>query len=417
MSFEHPDAPQAPLTVTNRLVADGFAGTWEELEPLELPDRAAFFARNNLEALRAVRHQREHQRELLIAAQSRFEPALVDDLLALGLTVVSDGGATVQEPPTQRATDPGRIWLLTSGSTGRPKQVGHTLDTLLTVRGKQPPRTWLNPYTPGAYAWWQVTTLALAHPGTSMVCVDGGHPWAEIAAEHGVDAASGTPTFWRQALLTQRDELAGVDFKQITLGGEPVDQAVMDLLADAFPNARISWIYASSEAGASIAVHDGKAGFPVEWLDGLDPLDHREDKRRPRLSIDGEELLISSPNRGEGVAPTLRTGDRVEIRDGRVHITGRLGSDEINVGGTKVSAGKVRDVLLAHPGIAWAAIKARKAPVVGNLVQATVVLDDQNLTEDDIIRYCTEHLAETEVPRRVRIVDEIPLKESLKSDV
>lgn len=410
MTFEHPDAPQAPLSASNRIVANGFEGSWAELPELKLPDRAAVFVRDDLEALRAVWHQREHNRELLIAAESRREPGLEQALLDLGLDIVADGGETVIRSEVERMTDPGRVWLLTSGSTGRPKHVGHTLDTLLTVRGKQPARTWLNPYTPGAYAWWQVTTLALAHPGTGMVCVDGGHPWAEAAAKHGVDAASGTPTFWRQALLTQRDELRGIDFQQLTLGGEPVDQAVIDLLTEAFPNARVSWIYASSEAGASIAVHDGKAGFPEAWL-----TNHKEG--RPALSVDGEELLIASPHKGDGVADVLHTGDRVEIRDGRVYITGRLGSDEINVGGTKVSAGKVRDALLQHPGIAWAAIKARKAPVVGNLVQASVVLDDPALTEDDIIRYCTEHLAETEVPRRVRILDEIPLKESLKSDV
>lgn len=409
MTFDHPDTPRPPLSADNRIVAGDFDGSWAELPPITLPDRAAVFVRDDLEALRAVWHQRQHQRELLVAAASRREPGLEQDLLDLGLTIVADG-EIVAEPKEQRTTRPGRVWLLTSGSTGRPKQVGHTLDTLLTVRGKQPPRTWLNPYTPGAYAWWQVTTLALAHPGTSMVCVDGGHPWAEQAAKYGVDAASGTPTFWRQALLTQRDELARVRFKQITLGGEPVDQAVIDLLHQTFPDTRVSWIYASSEAGASIAVHDGKAGFPVEWLDS-----HKEG--RPQLSVDGDELLIASPHRGSGVDEVLRTGDRVEIRDGRVHITGRLGSDEINVGGTKVSAGKVRSVLLEHPGIAWAAIKARKAPIVGNMVQASVVLDDESLTEDDIIRYATEHLAETEVPRRVRILDEIPLKESLKSDV
>lgn len=398
------------MTSSNRIVADGFVGTWADLEPLALPDRAAFFVRTDLEALRAVRHQHENPRELLVAADTRMEPTLVSDLQGIGLDVVSEGGDTVEPASFERPTDEGRIWLLTSGSTGRPKHVGHTLDSLLTVRTEQPQRTWLNPYTPGAYAWWQVTTLALAHPGTSMVCVDATQPWAEIAAEHGVDAASGTPTFWRQALLSQRDELRDVDLKQVTLGGEPVDQAAIDLVREAFPNARVSWIYASSEAGATIAVHDGKAGFPMEWLGS-----GREG--RPNLTIRDGELMISSPHRGLGVNPTLRTGDRAEIRDGRVHITGRLASDEINVGGTKVSVAKVRDTLLAHPGIAWASIKSRKAPIVGSMVQASVVVDNKSLTEDDIVRYASERLAETEVPRRVRILDEIPLTESLKSDV
>ena len=66
-------------------------------------------------------------------------------------------------------------------------------------------------------------------------------------------------------VIRSGDTLARIPFQQVTLGGEPVDQAVLDLLHEAFPSARVSWIYASSEAGASIAVHDGKAGFPEKW--------------------------------------------------------------------------------------------------------------------------------------------------------
>ena len=88
--------------------------------------------------------------------------------------------------------------------------------------------------------------------------------WPKIAAEHGVTAASGTPTFWRQTIYRDAEALAKVPLEQITLGGEPVDQAILDQLREIFPTARISWIYASSEVGASIVVHDGKAGFPKD---------------------------------------------------------------------------------------------------------------------------------------------------------
>ncbi len=392
----------------NKIVTDNFVGTWATLEPTTLPDRAAVFALDDLEALRAAWHQKQHNLELLLTSLVRREPSLEQELLDLGLSIVV-GGEVVAEPKG-RTTDEGRIWLLTSGSTGRPKHVGHTLKTLTTVLSPQPERTWMNPYTPGSYAWWQVTTLALTHPGTSMVCVDAHDEWAMLAAQHGVDSASGTPTFWRQAMMSQGDELKRIPFKQITLGGEPVDQAVINMLRDVFPNARVSWIYASSEAGASIAVHDGMAGFPEAWL-------HSHKEGRPRLSVKEGELLIESPHRGEGIDEVLHTGDCVEIRDGRVYITGRIGVDEINVGGTKVSAGKVRETLLSHPGIAWVDIKARRAPVVGHVVQASVVLEDPSLTEDDIICFAASRLAETEVPRRVRFLKEIPLKESLKSDV
>lgn len=395
---------------TNRIVADGFEGTWADLTPLDLPASAAVFTPGHLDALRAVWAHATTERETLVAALSRREPALVTDLLAAGLSVVEPSGdGWVVTPAPPRQSEPGRVWLLTSGSTGRPKHVAHTLASLTTVKGGQPPRTWLCPYTPGAYAWWQVVTLALAQPGQKLVCVDPGHDWAETAAAHGVDAASGTPTFWRQALMSHGDALGRVPLKQITLGGEPVDQGVIDQLRAAFPQARVSWIYASSEAGASIAVHDGQAGFPEAWLD-------REAPDRPRISIDGDELVIASPHRGHGVDAELRTGDRVERRDGRVYIVGRLASDEINVGGTKVSAAQVREVLLSHPAVAWAAVKGRKAPVVGALVQADVVLS-ADASEEDLTRHCAERLSETAVPRRFRFLTEIPMKASLKSDV
>src|SRR5439155_18062326 len=119
--------------------------------------------------------------------------------------------------------------------------------------------------------------------------------WTSVAVEHGVTAASGTPTFWRQTIMRSGDELAKVPLEQISLGGEPVDQAVLDQLRGLFPDARISWIYASSEVGASIVVHDGKAGFPVEWLD-------RSVEGRPVISVVDDQLVIASPHHGEGLA-------------------------------------------------------------------------------------------------------------------
>lgn len=403
------------VVAANRVVTGGFDGTWAELGPLELPEASAVFCTGHLDALRAVwRHAIHPGSELLVASAGRKEEGLVTALSELGLSVVDLDGdeISVAAPAAPREPLPGRVWLLTSGSTGRPKQVAHSLGSLTTVTGDQPARTWLCPYTPGAYAWWQVTTLGLFQPGQNVVYVDPAHAedWPLVARAHGVDAASGTPTFWRQALMRHGDVLAEVGFTQITLGGEPVDQAILDLLHSSFPEARISWIYASSEAGASIAVHDGRAGFPASWLE-------RAAEGRPRLFVEDGELVIESPFRGEGIQARLRTGDRAEIRDDRVLITGRLASDEINVGGSKVSAAAVRDVLQSHPGVLWAGVKGRKAPVVGTLVQASVVLRDETLTEAELAQYCDTRLDSYAVPRRFRFLTEIPLKESLKSDV
>ena len=61
-----------------------------------------------------------------------------------GAIVLASGGKSSVKPARlRRIEESGRIWLLTSGSTGRPKRIGHTLESLTTVHGKQPERVWL----------------------------------------------------------------------------------------------------------------------------------------------------------------------------------------------------------------------------------------------------------------------------------
>ncbi len=404
----------------NRIVAGGRTLTWRTLPKLpQLPSPAAVLVDTGVDALAAVRHHAVHGTELLVATSSRVDPAMREELGESGFAVVLASGdeSTVKPAKLKRIEESGRVWLLTSGSTGRPKRIGHTLESLTTVHGRQPERTWLCPYSPGTYAWWQVITISLTLADQHLVMIEPSEldTWPVIAAEHGVTAASGTPTFWRQTIYRDSEALAKVPLEQITLGGEPVDQAILDRLREMFPEARISWIYASSEVGASIVVHDGKAGFPVAWLDrepdpGID---------RPLLSVEDDELIITSPHHGAGLDGAVRTGDRVAIVDGRVLITGRLDSDEINVGGSKVSAGLVRNVLTAHPAVAWARVFARKAPIVGRMVAAEVVLDKTMgpTTDADLVKWCSTRLPDYGVPRRIKLLEEIPSKETLKSDV
>jgi acyl-CoA synthetase (AMP-forming)/AMP-acid ligase II len=398
-----------PAGAANVVVARGFRGAWTDLPELSLPPVAAVLVDGNASAAAAVWRHARTPRETLVVAASRVSESQAQELVDDGFAVVRRDDTT--GPTTPRAPDPGRLWLLTSGSTGRPKRVAHTLASLTTVRGDQPPRRWLCPYSPGAYAWWQVVTLSLTHPGQEIVFVETDEldGWPELALAEGVTAASGTPTFWRQALWRSGQIVARLDLEQITLGGEPVDQGILDQLTELFPKARVSWIYASSEAGAAIAVHDRRAGFSTSWLERSDP-------GRPRLTVQDGELLIESRWSARGMEGVLHTGDRVEVVDGRVLITGRIASDEINVGGSKASASAVRAALLSHPAVVWAQVSGRRAPLVGQVVAADLVLDAP-VTQQELTAWCAQRLPEYSVPRRLRFLDEIPIKETLKSDV
>lgn len=396
----------------NTLVVGGFTGTWADLMDGERPPIAAVVAGDHLTGLTAVwRHVTQPDRETAIVHHSRLDEQLIHQLRTDGFTVTGSRTGECGKPLRERTAVPGRVWLTTSGSTGRPKLVAHTLHSLSTVTEPQPPRRWLVPYGAGTYAWWQLVMLSLECPGQDLVTVEVEDrlDWLDIAVREEVTAISGTPSFWRRALWRYGDALGGLNLQQITLGGEPVPQVVLDRLARCFPQARISWIYASSEAGATVVVHDRRAGFPVEWLDRRLP-------GQPLLRVVDGELLVESPHHAENHGGLIATGDRAEIIDGRVHLTGRLGSDEINVGGSKAAAATVANVLDAHPAVAWARVYPRRAALVGNLVAADVVLHTP-ASNRDLTEWCARRLPDFAVPRHIRFLADIPIEESLKTHV
>ena len=85
------------------------------------------------------------------------------------------------------------------------------------------------------------------------------------------------------------------------------------------------------------------------------------------------------------------------------------------------AAGVVRGVLQSHPDVACAHVRGRKAALVGNLVVADVVLTSGETkapeTLQSINEWCAARLPDYGVPRRIKLLDAIPAKETLKSDV
>jgi acyl-CoA synthetase (AMP-forming)/AMP-acid ligase II len=327
---------------------------------------------------------------------------------------VTDAGYGVLDGPQPAAPAPvvdGRVTILTSGTTGLPTLVPKSLRALRTMDrvGGQPARRWLCPFAAGTYAWFQVLVMGLSVPGQDVVPVlpADAEGWLRTARAAGVDALSATPTFWRRALFNHTtDELRGLPLAQLTLGGEPVEQDLLDALRDLYPDARLTHIYASSEAGSRIVVHDGRAGFPVAWL---------EPDAGRGLRVDGDRLLVAVPDAPGG---WLETGDHVRIAGDRVIVTGRAPGAVANVGGVKVSLEQVREVLLAHEAVVWASVTARRAALVGELPVAKVVLAaGATATRDELRAFCAERLQEAAVPRLVTILDGIPTTDALKAAV
>jgi acyl-CoA synthetase (AMP-forming)/AMP-acid ligase II len=173
----------------------------------------------------------------------------------------------IGETRTQRATE----WLmLTSGTSGVPQIVGHTLEGLSgaivadsAVGGSAP--VWATFYDIRRYGGLQVFLRAVIGGG-SIVLSEPGEPLVDHVARlaaRGVTHISGTPSHWRELLMS--GSAAGFAPRYVQLSGEIADQAVLDGLATAFPNASIgyAYAYASTEASVGFAVNDGREGFPA----------------------------------------------------------------------------------------------------------------------------------------------------------
>ncbi len=347
---------------------------------------------------------------------------LLDALRGAGYALLWPDRAQAADP--HEPAVPGRVCVLTSGSTGTPKLVPHTWESLFTAtRVDARARRWLATYQPGTYAWYQLLTLSMFVPGQELVVPAAPDPEAVLAAgiDAGADAVSATPTFWQYLhVRVGTDGLAALAPEQVTLGGEPVRQPVLDMLRTVYPDARISHIYASSEAGVGVVVHDGKEGFPASWLS---PSRSSTDAPagRPGLHVEDDELWIRSRHASVGVEGWIRSGDEVVVRGDRVVVVGRKNDDRLIVGGQKVSRARVTSAVGDHPLVRWCRVSTRRSPV-GAAVAAEVVADPAMLrdgtaaAEIELTRFAREHgVPDWAVPRIWRFLEQVPIEQNRKT--
>ncbi len=128
----------------------------------------------------------------------------------------------------------------------------------------------------------------------------------------------------------------------------------------------------------------------------------------------GENILKGYYRNEEATAIAFRngwfhTGDiGYRDRDGFFYIVDRK-SDMIIRGGENIYPREIDEVLYQHPAVAAAATIGVPDPLYGEDVAAFVVLKEgKGASEDELINYCREHLADYKSPKTIRIVESIP---------
>lgn len=302
------------------------------------------------------------------------------------------------------------VWIFSSGTTGRPTAT-HWPWPVLT-RGVDPwpsvqarSQRWAIGYAPFGFAGITAACQALGLAGY----VEFARPEDMASRPDRSDeltVAAGTPSFWRMAVIgLGRGALPLRRVRTVSMGGEAVDDALLDMVRATFRPDRIKQIFGTTEYGTVVATDDGRGGLPVG-------------QRGHRLStgaafdVVGDRLVVST---GPG-EPFRETGDVVRCEKDRIVFVGRLGLT-VNVGGYKVNPVSVSRVLQEHPLVLAARVYGLHNQVLGQVVAADVVLDGRPSTGDIVLelkRFTAARLADHERPRRIRVVDELDLAASGK---
>ena len=336
--------------------------------------------------------------------------------------------ARALEPAPQPDAAPHSI-LYTSGTTGRPRPVPLThgnhrasAEASAANLGVKPGDDWLCPL-PLAHVGGLAVVLRAVLQGTCVTLIEGFDP--EELARHlrsgAVTHASLVPTMLRRLLEACPGEapLGSPRLRAVLLGGGPIDPEAVELaLARGLP---VLGTYGMTETASQVATvppgaaarKPGSAGPPLPGAE----LELRDAAGRAlppgetgEIHVRGPMVSAAAVRARPDAGGWLATGDLGRFDpEGWLWVEGRR-DGVIVTGGENVSAAEVEAVLRAHPVVADCAVVGLPDPEWGEVVAAAVVPrgPDAPPATEALAAWCRERLAPFKVPKRWRIVEELP---------
>jgi len=290
------------------------------------------------------------------------------------------------------------ITLFTSGTTGLPKVVHHTIASLtrmVKVEEKHKNDVWGLAYNPTHMAGLQVILQATLNLNTIVYLFNKtSNEAADNIKKYGITNISATPTFYR-LLLGLKDHFDLV--KRVTLGGEKSEPKLYAELENAFPNAKINNIYASTELGSLFVSHGDVFSVPDSIYD--------------RVRVTENELEIHpSLVTHLGISDWYKTGDIIEVVQEKpllFRFKNRK-TEMINVGGYKVNPHEIEDIVRGFVEIEDARVYGRPNSVLGYMLcMEFTKKKDQLIDAKGIKNRLFEQLQDFKVPRIIKEVEVI----------
>jgi long-chain acyl-CoA synthetase len=371
---------------------------------------------------------------VLVPASAEGGPDRLEELAAAATPIRT----YVPRRPSDTATI-----LYTSGTTGQPKgaEGSHLalvmqVDVLLLDTFDLRAGDRILGCLPLFHTFGQTCTMnASFRAGSTIVMVprfDGDAALA-LMVEHETEVFMGVPTMYVALLGAAARNAARPPLRYAISGGAALPVAVIDAFREAFA-AEIHEGYGLTETSpvasfnhVGLPARPGTVGKPI-WGVQIEIADPEHEDRVElvergvlgEIVIRGHNLMNGYLHRPEDTARAIvdgwfRTGDLGTVDDeGYVRVVDRT-KDMILRNGYNVYPREVEEVLARHEAVAQCAVFGVPHELHGQeVVAAIVVKADAEVDADDVVAYMRERIASYKYPRRVEVVEALPLGPSGK---
>ena len=267
--------------------------------------------------------------------------------------------------------------------------------------------------------------LAMIRCGGRIVVMPGfrASDFLSLAAREKMTYTLAVPAIYNLCLL--QPDFASHDLSSWRVGGfggAPMPQATIERLARALPDLGLYNIYGSTEtsspvtilSAADMASRADSVGRALPCCDVFVADDAGIEVARGTAG----ELWIAGPNVSPGywddpeatrsgfVAGHWLSGD-VGSMDGHgyVRVFDRK-KDVVNRGGYKIYSIEVENEIVRHPALVEAAVLGRADPVLGEKIEAFVVLrEGASISRDELRAHCARAISDYKLPDIVTVLD------------
>lgn len=167
----------------------------------------------------------------------------------------------------------------------------------------------------------------------------------------------------------------------------------------------------------NLTEYNGSIGLPLPSTD-IVILDDNENEvpigSSGEISIKGPQVTPGYWKRPDETALVftkngyLKTGDIGRMdEEGYIYLVDRK-KDMLLVSGFNVYPNEIEQVISMHPGVLEVGVIGVSDQESGERVKACIVRKDPDLTAEEVIAYCREHLTAYKVPKVVEFFDELP---------